>query len=127
LYGLLSKVLTIQVAGDFDKEFTARLPPSLKLICHNGTGYDQIDVDACKARNITVTYAPVPVTNATAGLTILLLLGALRQLNPSISSVRLGNFKNGLDFGHDPQGKTLGILGMRGKGRPGFAAFFLLG
>ena len=84
----------------------------MKFICHNGAGYDQIDVEACKTRNIIVTYAPDPVTNATADLTMFLILGALRQLNASIFSLRRGNFKNGLDFGHDPQGKTLGILGM---------------
>ncbi|RFU28035.1 hypothetical protein B7463_g8312, partial [Scytalidium lignicola] len=55
---------------------------------------------------------PDPVTEATADLIIFLLLGALRQLNPAIYSLRKGNFKKGLDFGHDPQGKTLGILGM---------------
>jgi glyoxylate reductase len=46
-----------------------------------------------------------------------LLLGALRQLNPALESLRLGNFKNGLGFGHDPQGKTLGIVGMGKIGR----------
>ncbi|KIY01297.1 uncharacterized protein Z520_02849 [Fonsecaea multimorphosa CBS 102226] len=100
------------VAGNFDKEFIQRLPSSLKYICHNGAGYDQIDVEACRARNIVVTYAPAPVTNATADLTIFLLLGALRQLNPGIQSLRNGLFKQGVDFGHDPQGKTLGVLGM---------------
>ncbi|KAH8906492.1 hypothetical protein BR93DRAFT_979561 [Coniochaeta sp. PMI_546] len=100
------------VAGDFDQELIARLPQSLKVICHNGAGYDQIDVEACKARNIAVTYAPDPVTNATADLTIFLLLGALRQLNPAIYNLRKGKFKDGMDFGRDPQGKTLGILGM---------------
>lgn len=93
------------------------LPPSLKFICHNGAGYDQIDVDACASRNIIVTFAPDPVTNATADLTIFLILGALRQLNPSFGSLRQGNFKKGIDFGHDPQGKTLGILGMGRIGR----------
>ncbi|KAB5511688.1 D-isomer specific 2-hydroxyacid dehydrogenase [Coniochaeta sp. 2T2.1] len=105
------------VAGKFDAEFIARLPTSLKFICHNGAGYDQIDVEACRVRGIAVTHAPDPVTNATADLTIFLLLGALRQLNPAIYSLRKGNFKNGLDFGHDPQGKTLGILGMGRIGR----------
>jgi lactate dehydrogenase-like 2-hydroxyacid dehydrogenase len=57
------------------------------------------------------------VTDATADLTIFLLLGALRQLNPAIFSLRNGKFKIGLDFGHDPQGKTLGILGMGRIGR----------
>lgn len=105
------------MAGNFDKELIDHLPPSLKFICHNGAGYDQIDVEACAARNITVTYAPDPVTNATADLTLFLLLGALRQLNPSLRSLREGNFKKGIDFGHDPQGKTLGILGMGRIGR----------
>jgi glyoxylate reductase len=45
------------------------------------------------------------------------MLGALRQLNPAISSLRAGLFKKGVDFGHDPQQKTLGILGMGRIGR----------
>ncbi|TID04172.1 putative 2-hydroxyacid dehydrogenase UNK4.10 [Colletotrichum higginsianum] len=105
------------VAGNFDEELISHLPPSLKFICHTGAGYDQIDVDACSRHGITVTYAPDPVTNATADLALFLLLGAIRQLNPSFSSLRNGNFKKGLDFGHDPQGKTLGILGMGRIGR----------
>ncbi|KAL2877064.1 hypothetical protein SGCOL_007685 [Colletotrichum sp. CLE4] len=105
------------VAGKFDEEFVNQLPASLKYICHTGAGYDQIDIDACTRRNIFVTFAPDPVTNATADLTIFLLLGAIRQLNPSFNSLRSGNFKKGLDFGHDPQGKTMGILGMGRIGR----------
>ncbi|OAL45128.1 hypothetical protein IQ07DRAFT_216484 [Pyrenochaeta sp. DS3sAY3a] len=105
------------VAGNFDKEFIDRLPPSLKFICHNGAGYDQIDVHAAASRGITVTYAPDAVTAATADLTLFLLLGALRQLNPSFGKLRAGQFKKGVDFGHDPQGKILGILGMGRIGR----------
>lgn len=89
-----------------------QLPQSVKLIAHNGAGYDQIDVEACTARGITVTYAPDPVTDATADLAVFLLLGALRQLNPALTSLREGNFKKNIGFGHDPQGKVLGILGM---------------
>jgi glyoxylate reductase len=74
-------------------------------------------VDACAKRGITLTYAPDPVTEATADLAIWLLLGALRQLNPSLTSLRAGNFKKGVDFGHDPQGKVLGVLGMGRIGR----------
>ncbi|KAE8417822.1 hypothetical protein BDV36DRAFT_309069 [Aspergillus pseudocaelatus] len=101
------------VAGNFDADLIQRLPSSCKHICHNGAGYDQIDVNACAKRGITVTYAQDPVTEATADLSIWLMLGALRQLNPSLNSLRAGKFKTGLDFGgHDPQGKILGILGM---------------
>ncbi|KIV97770.1 hypothetical protein PV10_01478 [Exophiala mesophila] len=100
------------VAGNFDAQFISQLPPSVKYICHNGAGYDQIDVHACTKRNITVTYAPDPVTAATADLTMFLLLGALRQLQPGIRAIHEGKFKQGVGFGHDPQGKILGILGM---------------
>ncbi|RHZ62635.1 hypothetical protein CDV55_106829 [Aspergillus turcosus] len=105
------------VAGKFDADFINRLPSSCKYICHNGAGYDPIDTAACAKKGIIVTNAPDPVTDATADLAIFLLLGALRQLNPAISSLRSGTFKNGVDFGHDPQGKTLGILGMGRIGR----------
>ncbi|QGI62834.1 probable glyoxylate/hydroxypyruvate reductase (D-isomer-specific 2-hydroxy acid dehydrogenase superfamily) [Fusarium fujikuroi] len=123
------------VAGNFDVEFIQHLPSSCKFICHNGagelisphsiendianslSGYDQIDVKACADRGITLTYAPDPVTNATADLALWLLLGSLRQLNPSLGSLRRGNFKKGIDFGRDPQGKVLGILGMGRIGR----------
>jgi lactate dehydrogenase-like 2-hydroxyacid dehydrogenase len=116
--GLNLHVLTSpQVAGKFDAELIQQLPESVKFICHNGAGYDQIDVDACSARGITVTYAPDPVTDATADLAVFLLLGALRQLNPALMSLRKGDFKQNLAFGHDPQGKTLGILGMGRIGR----------
>lgn len=64
-----------------------------------------------------MTNAPDPVTDATADLAIFLLLGALRQLNPAMLALREGKFKSGVDFGHDPQGKTLGILGMGRIGR----------
>ena len=76
-----------------------------------------MDTEACAKRNIIITNAPDPVTNATADLALFLLLGALRQMNPALNSLRAGNFKKNVDFGHDPQGKTLGILGMGRIGR----------
>ncbi|KAI0157377.1 putative 2-hydroxyacid dehydrogenase [Xylariaceae sp. FL1272] len=105
------------VAGNFDEDLVQHLPESCKFICHNGAGYDQIDPKACMKRKIVVTYAPDAVTTATADLALWLLLGALRQLNPSLGSLRAGNFKKGVDFGHDPQEKILGILGMGRIGR----------
>ncbi|RBR12110.1 hypothetical protein FVER53590_29043 [Fusarium verticillioides] len=77
----------------------------------------KIDVKACADRGITLTYAPDPVTNATADLALWLLIGSLRQLNPSLNSLRHGNFKKGAPFGRDPEGKILGILGMDCIGR----------
>ncbi|CAK7205475.1 hypothetical protein SEUCBS139899_008250 [Sporothrix eucalyptigena] len=105
------------VAGAFDAELIGHLPTSLQFICHTGAGYDQIDVAACSARGIHVTYAPDAVTDATADLALFLLLGALRQLGPGMASLRRGTFKTGIAVGHDPRGKTLGILGLGRIGR----------
>jgi len=39
-----------QIIGVYDKEIIGGLPQSLQWIAHNGAGYDQIDVLACKDR-----------------------------------------------------------------------------
>lgn len=101
------------------------LPASLKYICHNGAGYDSIDVAACTARGIGVSHTPHAVDDATADLAIWLMLGSLRNLAVGLGSLRAGRWrgvddegKGSLpDKGHDPRGKTLGILGMGGIGR----------
>ncbi|KAL4951219.1 D-isomer specific 2-hydroxyacid dehydrogenase [Aspergillus filifer] len=100
------------IAGKFDADFIKQLPPSCKYICHNGA-----DTHACAERGIIVTNAPDPVTDATADLAVFLLLGALRQLNPAMTSLRAGTFKTGVSVGNDPQGKIFGILGMGRIGR----------
>ncbi len=41
--------------GIFDKDLVSHLPSSLKWIAHNGAGYDQIDVLACKERGTSHT------------------------------------------------------------------------
>ncbi len=46
--GLL--IFITQVTGPFDEELVFLLPASLKYICHNGAGYDNIDVKACTQR-----------------------------------------------------------------------------
>jgi glyoxylate reductase len=42
--------------GIFDKELVNALPDTCKWIAHNGAGYDQIDVAACKARGMAVLF-----------------------------------------------------------------------
>lgn len=107
------------ITGKVDAEMLAVLPPSLRFICHNGAGYDQVDVPACTARGIRVSNAPTAVDDATADIAIFLMLGALRNLAVSMSSLRAGLWrgKQPPALGHDPQGKILGILGMGGIGR----------
>ncbi|KAI7153649.1 glyoxylate reductase [Hortaea werneckii] len=109
------------ITGPWDEELIAALPRSLKFCSHNGAGYDQIDVAACSARDPPLRVANVPVVpdDATADTAVFLILGALRGFNTSLFAAREGKWRGQPPppLGHDPQGKTLGILGMGGIGR----------
>ena len=107
------------MTGKIDAELLDTLPRSLRFICHNGAGYDQVDVQDCTARGIRVSNTPTAVDDATADIAIFLLLGALRNLGVGMASLRAGEWRgvSAPALGHDPQGKILGILGMGGIGR----------
>nr|CDI52005.1 2-hydroxyacid dehydrogenase [Melanopsichium pennsylvanicum 4]SNX82454.1 probable GOR1 \ len=102
--------------GVFDSDLIAALPSSLKFICHNGAGYDQIDVHAAKTRGITVSHTPSAVDDATADTAMFLVLSSLRQYYRAEVNARSGKWKSGLKPAHDPEGKVLGIIGMGGIG-----------
>ncbi|KAH6890546.1 D-isomer specific 2-hydroxyacid dehydrogenase [Thelonectria olida] len=110
---------SVKITGRIDSELLDSLPKSLKFICHNGAGYDQIDVPACTSHSVHVSNTPHAVDDSTADLTIWLLLGALRNLPTSMASLRKGDWRGKPlpRLGRDPQGKVLGILGMGGIGR----------
>lgn len=68
---------------------------------------------------IKVSNTPTAVDDATADNNMFLILGALRGFNSSMFALRRGEWKGKTapPLGHDPEGKTLGILGMGGIGR----------
>jgi len=110
---------SVDITGKFDEELVPYLPESLKFICHNGAGYDQVDTSVCTKRGIRVSNVPQAVDNATADTNMFLILGALRGFNTSMFALRDGKWRGHPPppLGHDPEGKTLGILGMGGIGR----------
>lgn len=54
--------------------------PQLKVVATMSVGYDHVDVEACKKRNISVGFTAGVLTNATAELTVTLLLATSRRL-----------------------------------------------
>ena len=115
--GIYRSNLSVAQTGPFDSEICSAMPDCLKFIAHNGAGYDNIDVDAFTNKGIHISSTPIAVDNATADVGIFLLLGALRYATIPLNAIRAGNWRGKTPIGHDPNGKTLGILGMGGIGR----------
>ena len=89
--------------------------PQLKVIANFGVGYNNIDVAAATRRNIRVTNTPGVLTDATADLTIALILAVGRRMVQGDRHTRQGNFRFWAPFhflGRGISGKTLGIIGM---------------
>ncbi|KAJ9092835.1 hypothetical protein QFC20_007263 [Naganishia adeliensis] len=103
--------------GFLDDEFFAMLPKSCKHICHFGAGYDDVDVNAAYKHGVSVTHTPGAVDDATATTAIFLILSCMRRFWAAEQSCRAGNWKKGLPLARDPEGKTLGIVGMGGIGK----------
>ncbi len=97
-----------------DKETINKLPDSVKILSNFAVGFGNIDLDAAKKRNIIVTNTPEVLTDATAEIGILLILGACRRASEGIEGARLSNWKWSADYliGKQLTGSRLGILGM---------------
>jgi len=88
--------------------------PSLKVISNVAVGYNNIDVPAAQARGIVVTNTPDVLTDATADLTLALIMNITRRISEGDRLIRRGGWKEwSLDFmvGKELSGKTLGIIG----------------
>lgn len=98
----------------------AKLPDSIRIIASYSVGVDHIDLQAARDRGIVVTNTPDVLSDATAEIAILLLLGAARRAAEGDRIVREGrwaawspNFMVGIQM----TGKRLGIVGMGRVGR----------
>ena len=96
-------------------ELLARFPDSVGLLCEAGTGYNNIDLDAARAKGITVCNTPAYSTQRVAHTAILLLLGLASSLRQQMAMLDRGDrscFTQSLSCSHvEVNGKTLGIIG----------------
>jgi lactate dehydrogenase-like 2-hydroxyacid dehydrogenase len=96
-------------------EFIAALPSSIRILATFSVGHDHIDLAAAKTRKIVVTNTPDVLTDATADIAMLLILGAARGASWGERMVREGRWTSWspiAPLGHDVTGKRLCIVGM---------------
>ena len=104
----------------FSADLVARLPDRLKIIANHSVGVDHCDLAALKARGIVVTNTPDVLSDATAEIAMLLLLGAARRAGEGDRLVRSGQWAHwspAFMVGTQVTGKRLGIVGMGRVGR----------
>ena len=98
-----------------DAEFLRRVSASVKVIATYSVGFDHIDLRAAAERKIAIANTPGVLTDATADIAMLLLLGASRRAYEAQELVRSGGWKSSnvaALLGWQPTGKILGIFGM---------------
>ncbi len=108
----------------FSAEVAAQLDPRLKIIANHSVGVDHCDLPALNARGITITNTPDVLSDATAEIAMLLMLGAARHAVAGDRIVRTGawdNWSPSFMVGKQMTGARLGIVGM-GRVGQAFAA-----
>jgi lactate dehydrogenase-like 2-hydroxyacid dehydrogenase len=99
----------------FPAEVIARLPACIKAIANFSVGVDHVDLLAARSKGIIITNTPDVLSDATAEIAMLLLLGAARRAGEGEALVRQREWKDwspSFMVGVQVTGKRLGIVGM---------------
>jgi glyoxylate reductase len=98
-----------------DRELLDTCGDGLRVVANFAVGYDNVDLDACRERGVTVTNTPDVLTEATAELALALTLAAARRMSDAERDLRAGHWR-----GWDPAayrgieiwGSTVGVMGI---------------
>ena len=107
--------LMVSASEKLPGEMIAKLPDCIKAIATFSVGYEHIDIDAAKARGITVTNTPDVLSDCTADIAFLCILGAARRGYEAQSDLRKGEWHGWAPtqyMGTSVSGKRLAIFGM---------------
>ena len=107
------------ITDKIDEETINKLHNTVKIISNFAVGFGNIDLGTAKKRSIVVTNTPDVLTDATAEIAMLLILGAARSASEGIEFAKNSKWKWSADFliGKQLTGARLGILGMGRIGR----------
>ncbi len=98
-----------------DQAFLDKVGPQLKIVANYAVGYDNIDVEAARARNVFVTNTPGGFEKSVAEHAVLLMLAVGRKIIEADKYVRADEFERwdpNIFIGMEFSGKTIGIVGM---------------
>jgi lactate dehydrogenase-like 2-hydroxyacid dehydrogenase len=102
-----------------DDELLEAAGPGLRCVANVAVGYDNVDVAAAERRGVVVTNTPGVLDDATADLTMALILAATRRVAEGDRLLRSGQpwvWGMGFMLGSSLRGKRLGIVGLGGIG-----------
>ncbi len=110
-----AQAVVVTLGHRVDDAFLDAAGAGLKVVANVAVGYDNIDVEACRARGVVVTNTPGVLTDATADIAFALVLMATRRLGEAEREVRSGAGGGGWGMFHllgtSVQGRAIGILG----------------
>ena len=110
-----ANVIVSLLTEKIDEEVLASAGNDLKAVCNVAVGYNNIDVAACKNKNVLVTNTPGVLTDATADIAMALILMTTRRLSEGERVIRNQDpWAWGMFYmlGSSIQNQTLGIVGM---------------
>uniref|UniRef100_A0A8D2ZK00 Glyoxylate reductase/hydroxypyruvate reductase n=3 Tax=Scophthalmus maximus TaxID=52904 RepID=A0A8D2ZK00_SCOMX len=113
--------LVCLLSDKIDAEVLDAAGPNLKVISTMSVGFDHMALDEIQKRGIRVGYTPDVLTDATAELTVALLLATARRLPEGVEEVKNGGWSSWKPLwlcGYGLSGSTVGIIGL---GRIGLA------
>jgi D-3-phosphoglycerate dehydrogenase / 2-oxoglutarate reductase len=112
----------LQVVGDYDAVIVrgrTKITPevfeaatNLKVVGRAGVGVDNINLDAARAKGVTVVNSPIATTLAVAELTLGMMLAVVREIPKADCSMKAGQWLKKELMGRELNGMTLGIIGM---------------
>lgn len=111
-----AQVISVHVSSKVTAEYI-RAMPQLKMISARSTGFDNIDLDEAKKRDIVVCNVPGYGANTVAEYAFMLMLALSRRLLPSLRQIEDGRIDHPDLTGFDLKGKTLGVIGTGNIGR----------
>jgi glyoxylate reductase len=98
-----------------DAELLDTCGDGLRVVANFAVGYDNVDLDACREREVVVTNTPDVLTEATAELALALTLAAARRMSDAERDLRAGRWR-GWDpaayRGNEIRDSTVGVVGM---------------